>query len=372
MLKRLYIDNYKCLVNFDLELQPLQLILGLNGTGKSSVFEVLSKIRAFVLGDGRTTELFRSHSLTQWQRRAAQSFELTVEGNGGTYTYKLEIEHEVKQGKNRIRKEELTFDGRPLIASERGEVKLYRDDHSEGPSFPLDWTRSALAATAPRQDNTRLTWFKDHLGRVFIIQMDPFRMSALSEQEVTHPSQDLADFASWYRHLSQEQPGQNAALLDTLRDVLDGFDSLRLAKSGEARMLLAAFKVDPGEQAPATTVEFDFPDLSDGQRALIALYTLLHFAVVPDATLCIDEPENFIALPEIQPWLISIFDRVQEQNSQALFVSHHPELINYLSAKSGIRLERSQGGPVRVSRQFLDPDSGLPPAEVIARGWDRG
>ncbi len=41
MLKRLYVDNYKCLVNFEFVPQQIQLLLGVNGTGKSSVFDVL-------------------------------------------------------------------------------------------------------------------------------------------------------------------------------------------------------------------------------------------------------------------------------------------------------------------------------------------
>ena len=39
MLQRLYVDNYKCLVNFDLPLQELTLLLGPNGAGKTSVLD---------------------------------------------------------------------------------------------------------------------------------------------------------------------------------------------------------------------------------------------------------------------------------------------------------------------------------------------
>jgi AAA15 family ATPase/GTPase len=42
MLKRLYIDNYKCLVNFEFATERSRLILGANGTGKSTVFESLA------------------------------------------------------------------------------------------------------------------------------------------------------------------------------------------------------------------------------------------------------------------------------------------------------------------------------------------
>ena len=37
MLERLYVDNYKCLVNFELPLQELTLLLGANDAGKTSL-----------------------------------------------------------------------------------------------------------------------------------------------------------------------------------------------------------------------------------------------------------------------------------------------------------------------------------------------
>ena len=39
MIKRLYIDNFKSLVNFELQLQDLTLLLGPNGVGKTSVLD---------------------------------------------------------------------------------------------------------------------------------------------------------------------------------------------------------------------------------------------------------------------------------------------------------------------------------------------
>ena len=45
MIERLYVDNYKCLVNFELELEELTLLLGVNGTGKSSVLDVIVAVR---------------------------------------------------------------------------------------------------------------------------------------------------------------------------------------------------------------------------------------------------------------------------------------------------------------------------------------
>ena len=51
MLQKLYIDNYKCLVNFDLPLQELSLLLGPSGAGKTSVLDVVFALRR-LLGEG--------------------------------------------------------------------------------------------------------------------------------------------------------------------------------------------------------------------------------------------------------------------------------------------------------------------------------
>lgn len=57
MLKRLYVDNYRCFVNFSLDLHPLTLLVGRNGTGKSSVLEVLFALRKLLSGAGKINDL---------------------------------------------------------------------------------------------------------------------------------------------------------------------------------------------------------------------------------------------------------------------------------------------------------------------------
>jgi predicted ATPase len=50
MIKRLYIDNYKSLVNFELPLRELTLLLGPNGVGKTSVLDVVFAMRLLLSG----------------------------------------------------------------------------------------------------------------------------------------------------------------------------------------------------------------------------------------------------------------------------------------------------------------------------------
>jgi len=131
------------------------------------------------------------------------------------------------------------------------------------------------------------------------------------------------------------------------------------------RVLLASIRNEVG-----VVSAIPLSDLSEGQRALIALYVLLFCALPEGATLLIDEPDNFLALAEIQPWLLQLLDRVDEVHAQVIVTSHHPEILNQMAAQGGVLFDRPGGGATRV--RAFDPadDSGLTPAELIARGWE--
>ncbi|MEQ9359707.1 AAA family ATPase [Coleofasciculus chthonoplastes] len=50
MLKRIYIDNFRCLVNFEINFEDnISLFLGGNGSGKTTVFTALQKLRYFIV-----------------------------------------------------------------------------------------------------------------------------------------------------------------------------------------------------------------------------------------------------------------------------------------------------------------------------------
>ncbi len=367
MLKRLYIDNFRCLVNFELNFDSINLFLGGNGTGKSTVFEVLQKIQRFVSGDFKVEAIFKSSECTRWQKIPIQRFEVEISGNSGDYKYELAIEY--KQDKSRVKYERLWFDNQPLLKFESGEVQLFQDDYSLGSVYPFDWSRSILPSLVSRDDNTKLTWFKERMERFIIVKIIPNLMVDGSDREETQLSLHMENFVSWYRYLSQDQ-GKIAQLMIALKEVLDGFVSFKFERFSEAhRVLKLRFSPESSQQG---LMDYRFDELSDGQKVLIALYTLLYGTQSEDYTLCIDEPANFLALPEIQPWLTQLYDLCSEQKMQALLISHHPELINYLLASPiGYWFERQSNIPVRVKKigQEVAASTGLPISELIARGW---
>jgi predicted ATPase len=193
-------------------------------------------------------------------------------------------------------------------------------------------------------------------------------MNVSAEREELTPAVDLSNFPGWYRHLVQAFPKETAAFLDSLRKSIDGFDFLKLENAGEnVRLLLTEFS-----SANHPNVKFGFNELSDGQRCLICLYTILHFVIATGSTVIVDEPENFISLREIQPWLMTAADAAEANRGQVILISHHPELINQWAPDYGVQFVREGLGPVRVKEFRGEPESSLTPAELIARGWMNG
>ena len=88
-------------------------------------------------------------------------------------------------------------------------------------------------------------------------------------------------------------------------------------------------------------------------------------------TLFLDEPDNYLALTEIQPWLVGLADACGADVPQAVLCSHHPELIDYLGGDRGLVLKReSSGATVVRPASELAVEGGLKLSEVIARGWE--
>jgi len=371
MIERVYIDNYKCFVNFEFQPQDVQLILGTNGTGKTTFFDVIESIRDFLTEGNTTSHSFPAGTLTAWDKRRTQTFELGIKGNDGVYQYRLVVEHEPKITKNRIANEELRFDQKMLYQFDGKDAHLFRDDGSAGPTFPLDWSRSGIPTIPERQDNTFLTWFRRRVERIYVFSPDPLRMTAQSDAEVARPDRFLHQLASWLRHLYQESIEAVPQIQKALKDgVLEGFIGFKLAKAGDtSRILKFDFQYKDDESgAAASRFSLNFDQLSDGQRNLVALFTVLHSAVGVETTLCLDELDKYVALREIQPWLIELIDRTRTTASQCLLISHHPELINYLASSQGVRFFRESLGPVRTKPFQTTEDDGLLPAEVVARG----
>ena len=370
MLTRIYIDNFKCFSNLELSLGPLQLLLGPNGTGKSSVLEVIAGLQMLLMGRA-STRIGRSH--TRWENRTRQTFEIDVlrPPDRAVFRYHLELEsdHDSKQ-KIKVAVESLTRDKDVIYRSTSGAAEL---------SVGGTWQRALVDETASGlpilpEGNESLDWFRLFVSRMIILRPSPMNMGATpSKEEDGYLQRDGSNFVNWYRGLEPQQLFEDKQRLhDKLREALPGFESLRLLKMGEQeRVLSTMWRTDPG--AESAKYELGFGELSDGQRMLLLLYTLVTFSTSPGngpVTLLLDEPANFVSLREVQPWLRELEERVEDGKLQSIVVSHNPEILDAWAGAYGIRFDRNAAGPTRADRFDVDADDPLTPSERIARGWD--
>jgi predicted ATPase len=364
MLKRLYVDNFRCFVNFEYKPGQKQLLLGANGSGKSSLSEAIRLLKEFVKGRDIP---FTQSSRTRWQNRPLQVFEIEAELENGTfpYVYRVEIRYSSKVSAPTVSLERLSFGNTPLFELSEGEMRSYINGDVQTSFLRGEATESSMHLVAFGNPFVRL--FIDWLDSVQCIKIDAYetKMDEVSDSACKYPDYELEDLPNWFSYIATSDPDGVVALRDSLRIALSGFQNLRFSTEDDGVRKLRMDFSSP-EQGKFT---LSLHELSDGQRCLIALYMVLHFLIAKGHTVFLDEPDNLISLREIQPWLLAAEQAVEDSKGQLVLISHHPEILNQWAQEYGLRFFREENGHVRTEPFKTDPDGLLQPSELIARGW---
>jgi predicted ATPase len=206
------------------------------------------------------------------------------------------------------------------------------------------------------------------MDRVTVTRFNPAVIGGRAEDENPTLNWDASNFVAWFRHVANLDLELVSKLRPLLEVVITGLVGLSLDPDGpDSKILKAKFVTGASAAAKSKPFFCRFDELSDGQRVLLMLYALL-LTASDDQTICIDEPENFVALREINPWLNMLLDKVQTQSCQAILISHHPELINALAVGSGRWIDRA--GDAESRAQSISEDSSeLSISELVSRGW---
>lgn len=375
MITRLYIDNYLCFSNFELELNPFTLLLGANGSGKSAILDVIESVRSFVVEGTKVNQFAPFSTLTRWDTRQEQRIALAVALGNFSYHYEVVVQQRGRPNSATVLSETVSEGGAPLFQFEAGSrAVLYDDAHNELSTMSLQGDRSPLGVIQDPSRSSKMYFFREWLANNQLVQPEPHRMLARSDGVADRILPSLRDFADWLRGKYEAGPSRPAAFNEDLKLVLPSFETLSFETlGGDARSLVAKFLLpgDSDNQGQEYSVRFD--ELSDGQRLLCALYALLNlfFEKGISATLLLDEPENYLALSEIQPWLLRLEEAADEAH-QVFMVSHHPEILDQAAVEHGIWLWRDDNGPVRSRpfREIADQSEGtLSASEIVARGW---
>lgn len=363
MLTRLHIDNFRCFVNFDYRPDRKQLLLGANGSGKSSLIDAIRFLKQFIGGDQNP---FTQSTRTRWQERPLQVFEIEALLERKKYEYRLEIEFESDTKRSSVNLERLQVSGTTVFEFANGQIRFFLDNGKQPTAARPETSKSALHLS--QLSNPHVDRFVKLMDKVDCFRIDayPTAIDEKADREERLPDYELQNLVGWYQHSLSNHPDKNVEFLNSMASVMEGFQALRLSSEEDGVKKLRCDFLGPSN----ARVSYSLPELSEGQRCLLALYMILHFLIAQGHTVFVDEPDNFIALREIQPWLLAAETAVEDSHGQLVLVSHHPEILNQWASQFGLYFFREKNGHVRAEKFKADPNGNLQPSELIARGWE--
>ena len=366
MITRLRVKNYRCFEDFDWTPDQICLLIGQNGTGKSTLFGLLEGLRGMLVGKRSIESLFNPESIYRAAPTGVElQIRLEISHSGANFAYELKITFDKGFVQQSIL-ETLTRGGRSVIESSDGQVVQNREDLPI--EFSLQPGNSAVGTVGDLKGENSLSLFREAIQGLFAFFPNPARIKSSGDTRIhDRLKPDASNLIGWLRSIEHFDSPIFSKFESELKELLPGLQKLFFAEIGDQdeRLKLNYFD-SPGEFG----YYFDFGELSDGQKILVALCALVWLSKPQPAVLLLDEPENFLALAEVQPLINALLDAAQEHGTQLIIASHHPELFNALAKDYGIVLSRGEHGRIGWKR-FRDVEEyGLSPAEVIARGWE--
>ncbi len=397
MLKSLHIHNYHSLVDFTLELGEQVLLVGSNGSGKSSVWEVLGGLVDLATRGRAVGEVFPTRTLTRWTREEGQRFVLVLEvAEEGTFTYEVEVRHDRRREVPVLVSERLSveegipvgFAGDPedddplvqqaLLGLSRGdgvlyelidgEVRLYGDEPTSEPrtKFPFNRRSSFIPELEARPDNQRLMAFREAMGAVMLLAPALGRLAPETSGEAPLLARNGDNFPSWWRGQILGDPELGVRLNEALRPGIAGFQRISFKQvSSVVRELVLQLRSE------AEAYELAVSELSDGQRALLVLYGVLVAALERGQArvFFVDEPELGLAPHEMQPWVSAAAAALRDHGGQLIVSSHHPAIIDTMASTSTTCLSRPRGGRTVSSEITLETTEGVRVSDWLSRSW---
>ncbi len=351
-LRGLKVRNYRALREVEFkDLEPLTVLLGPNGSGKTTVFDVF----AFL------AECFEQGLRRAWDKRGRVK-ELKTRGADGPVTIEIKYKEpdyplityhlsvDEKKGAPVVVEEWLQWRrgryGRPFrfleyregkgraISGERPDEK---DRRIEIPLKRPDLL--AVNALGQLEEHPRVASLREFITgwHVSYLSADHARIQPEAGPQ-EHLSRTGDNLANVIQYLMEQHPDRLMKIIETLRRRVPRIESVISQSMPDGRLLLQI------KDAP-----FSQPILarfaSDGTLKMLA-YLVLLYDPDPPSFIGIEEPENFLH-PRILPELAEEC-RMAASRTQLLVTTHSPSFVNALYPEEVWVLWRDENGYTQV------------------------
>jgi predicted ATPase len=337
VIKRFYVHNFRCLENFELPVSGLSsaLLIGNNGSGKTTVGLALEILQRIARGTNRVRELAKPKDLSRGRADVPMRFEIEVEVEARTYGYVIAFELPVGATELRVFEEQLTVDGKPVYSREMAQVHLAKSDQAKEAGFPVDWNLVALPIVQQGSAKDPLSAFTQWLARMLILRPVPSLILGESRGTTLLVDARATNFATWFSALVAYRPSAYAKMHEYLKQLMPDLGEIRnLGVGRDYQNLVVQFSNDQG------SVVLPFDDLSDGEKCFMICAMVLAANEAYGPLLCFwDEPESHLALSEVGHFVMALRKAFQS-GGQFIATSHNPEAIRSFSDQNTLVFSR--------------------------------
>ncbi|TOE30533.1 AAA family ATPase [Vibrio parahaemolyticus] len=336
-------NNFKSLVDFSLPFSKFNCLVGLNGSGKSTVLQFIDFLSQQVSGD--IDEWLKSR---QWSARDLNST-LTPKSN---ITFTVELSYSGKpviwEGSfNRTElfctAEKITWGGKTLLNVADGKFSLPTEDLQAPITFA--YQGSILSQLRENQLPRELVAFKtffNELNALDMLSPEMLRDQHISGKTLGAGGKMLSSFIS---NMTKEEKANLVATLKELYPSLVKVDATVQKSAGTVRLEIE-------EKFGEKIIKTEARHINDGLLRFMAIFAQL---TKKQSALLLDEIENGVN-PELIEKLV---DSLVEANTQVIVTTHSPMILNYMEddvARAGVvYLYKNAQGATQAIRLFDIP-----------------
>ncbi|WP_254661782.1 AAA family ATPase [Vibrio parahaemolyticus] len=336
-------NNFKSLVDFSLPFSKFNCLVGLNGSGKSTVLQFIDFLSQQVRGD--IDEWLDSR---QWSARDLNST-LTKQSN---ITFTVELSYSGKpviwEGSfNRTElfctAEKITWGGKTLLNVADGKFSLPTEDLQAPITFA--YQGSILSQLRENQLPKELVAFKtffNELNALDMLSPEMLRDQHISGKTLGAGGKMLSSFIS---NMTKEEKANLVATLKELYPSLIKVDATVQKSAGTVRLEIE-------EKFGEKSIKTEARHINDGLLRFMAIFAQL---TKKQSALLLDEIENGVN-PELIEKLV---DSLVEANTQVIVTTHSPMILNYMEddvARAGVvYLYKNAQGATQAIRLFDIP-----------------
>jgi len=379
MIKRIKIRDFKSIHELDLELDPVTVLVGRSGTGKSNVVQAIRFLRNLLLNYQQAVnyEGGWGRIIPEGEKAPQSSIEVAFAVPGEERVYNYVVEFGLPGG-HRAFLGVLTLNAERLSLGEEVVFARVRE-----PGKGLTWAHVPIKTALPAASDGPILGSFPSLHQVVFanaalstgIGFYHFPSTALASttgsvqgQEFLQHVPGLADNAGNYlqimRGMTQDfhHPDLRKNLLASLRKINPSIESVELDSLMNPQKAIIAHKA--ADRIFALALEQE----SDGFRRFYA-HLLALYQTPPKLTLLFEEPENAI-FPGALSLLADEFNAAPRENrGQVILTTHSPTLLDSFNVDNIRVVDMRDGktvvGPISKEQQKAVKDQLLTTGELL-------